>query len=99
MTYFIRTKDNKTIIDIDFFKNETIDDVSSVVDLIGYTETLLSLPKEKLHLFCFDMSQLQEIRGIWFEGFVNKYKDGIKNFAKEFMLMMCEKWDLCFVED
>lgn len=97
MTYFIRNSKNYTIVDIDFFSENN--DVSAVVDIEEYTKFLLSLPENKMVEFSVDMSTLQEIRELWFERYIEIYKDGLKSFCKELMIIVAKKWDLGFVED
>lgn len=96
MTYFLRDAQNRTVVDLDFTK----DDFHVVVCIGTYSEKLfeLTLPMERL-AFVRDMEGIQELRGEWWERALPFGKESIYVFAERRMREVGKKWNLAFVTD
>ena len=99
MTHFLRNSKNKTIIECDVTKV----DLHSATNIQNYSEMLLSLeytnPKRQ---FIEDMSDLDEIRGWWWERQEQDDYESIDKFVEEKFRNFAKKWiflDLSYVTD
>lgn len=94
MTHYLRDSDNKTLVDIE----ASSDDISCVVDVEIFAKHLLLMPTDDLTAeFIEDFSDIQEIRGYYFE--VDQCKTSPDKIAKSHILNLCNKWGFCHVTD
>lgn len=97
MTHFIRTKERKTyntIIECEVYK----DDLSASINLEKYSEELLKLSTDKQSGFIADFTNLNEIRGLWFERYCDDYTD-INKFVQEIFINISNKYDYDYITD
>jgi hypothetical protein len=97
MIHFLRNKNNRNIIECEVYK----DDLSSSVNIENYSSMLLDLyGKGAHHSFISEMSDLDEIRGWWWEQAKSSgdYKS-IDDFVREKFLMVAEHYDLNYITD
>ena len=94
MTHYARTPDNRSLIDIESSQI----DLECVVDIMVYTNILLSMPMESQLKFMEDVYHISEIRGFYFEHPCNKNKTATQ-VAKEELKKFCSRWQFSYVED
>jgi len=97
MVHFLRNKGNETIIECSVYKN----DLSSAVELVSYSNMLIELHNKDLHYpFLKDMSELDDIRGWWWEMAKDSgdYKS-IDDFVKEKYMTVAKKHNLNYITD
>jgi hypothetical protein len=97
MIHFLRNRRNQTIIECEV----STDDLSSATNIENYSMMLIDLHNKDLHYpFINDISQLDEIRGWWWEMAEDsgKYKS-IDDFVKEKFMEVAKKYDLNYVTD
>ena len=97
MTHYIRTKNNATIVDLEEGKY----DFHTAIDIENYSNGLLLLPDDSLKQeFIKDFSFLSELRGVWFEAIEpNNQHKTMREFIKDSLNFVCERWDLCYITD
>jgi hypothetical protein len=96
MTYFLRDAQNRTLVDLDFRKDN---DFSVVICIKEFSEMLMTLHKDDWDEFIADMDGLQELRGTWWEtpGLVKR--ENVKDWTKKALMEVADKWGLYFVVD
>jgi hypothetical protein len=97
MIHFLRNQRNQTIIECEVYN----DDLSTGTNIGNYSMMLIDLHNKDLHYpFINDISQLDEIRGWWWERVKDsgKYKS-IDDFVKEKFIEVAKKYDLNYVTD
>ena len=108
MVLYLRSNDNKTIVDLEITGRTKKDvDISSVVDIKEYTKKFISLfmiDKEEASRFTDEMEYVQEIRGWLFETYLNEVKDNFSynellDMLKSYFKYLAEKYNLFVVED
>ncbi len=92
MIHYLRDRSNNTLVDIDATK----DDIHCVVVIETYSKFLLSLPEGDREQFIFDMGDVQEIRGHYFE---SGYEGPPDDLARGCLTSLTEKWGLWYVTD
>lgn len=105
MTFFIRTKNNNTIIETELFIKDDCVDLSSSISITHYSITLIQKIKENTHnSFISDIESLYELRAWLWEDFLHmknkkdKY-DEVLNAVKEKYKYIANKNNLNFVID
>lgn len=96
MIHFLRTKENKTIIECEVYSN----DLSSAIDIYEYSMFLLNLEADLNEMFVDDINNLNEIRGLWWE----KEKDfgnwkSIDEYVASQYKKIGKEWGLKYVTD
>lgn len=114
MTHFIRTQNNKTILDLEcWVKSEYGNDgkhsfveISASVDIETYSLFLLSIQDPMTQLkFIADMQELSELRGwLWEVYFMVKQNTpeeygAVREEVRKMLRHVCELYDLIYVED
>jgi hypothetical protein len=97
MVHFLRNENNRTIIECEVYK----DDLSAGTNIENYSTMLIDLHNKGLHHpFISDISQLDQIRGWWWEMAKDSgdYKS-IDDFVKEKFMEVAKKYDLNYVTD
>lgn len=95
MIHYLRTSDNRTIISCDVSSK----DLRSAVELETYSRYLLSLPYDK-HEFITQISQLDELRGMWWEMEEDSGKwKNIDEFVAYFYKQVSFELDLLYITD
>lgn len=97
MIHFLRNQKNQTIVECEVYGN----DLSAGTDIENYSVMLIDLHNGDLHYpFINDISQLDEIRGWWWEMAKDsgKYKS-IDDFVKEKFIEVAQKHNLNYVTD
>ncbi len=97
MVHFLRNENNRTIIECEVYK----DDLSAGTSIENYSTMLIDLHNKDLHHpFISDISQLDQIRGWWWEMAKDSgnYKS-IDDFVKEKFMEVAKKYDLNYVTD
>ena len=97
MIHFLRNQRNQTIIECEVYN----DDLSTGTNIENYSMMLIDLHNKDLHYkFISDISQLDEIRGWWWEMAEDSgnYKS-IDDFVKEKFIEVAKKYDLNYVTD
>ncbi len=97
MVHFLRNENNRTIIECEVYK----DDLSAGTNIENYSAMLIELHNKDLHHpFISDISQLDQIRGWWWEMAKDSgnYKS-IDDFVKEKFMEVAKKYDLNYVTD
>jgi hypothetical protein len=97
MIHFLRNQRNQTIIECEVYN----DDLSTGTNIGNYSMMLIDLHNKDLHYpFINDISQLDEIRGWWWERVEDSgnYKS-IDDFVKEKFIEVAKKYDLNYVTD
>ncbi len=97
MVHFLRNESNRTIIECEVYK----DDLSAGTNIENYSAMLIELHNKDLHHpFISDISQLDQIRGWWWEMAKDSgnYKS-IDDFVKEKFMEVAKKYDLNYVTD
>ena len=92
-TYFVRTENNETIIDIEAME----DDISCTVDIEMYTVHLFSLSPLLYAAWMQNIAETQEIRGFYHEN--NQEKLSPPQLAEKWCRKLAEKWDLIWTVD
>ena len=96
MTHYIRTKNNATIVDLEEGKY----DFQVAIDIENYSKGLLLLPDDSLKQeFIKDFSFISELRGGWFEVIEPNNDKTMREFIKDSLNFVCERWDLCYITD
>ena len=110
MVLFLRTKDNKTIIEVEYYVKDEYLEVSSTVDVEIYSNVLISKfvdgdLAEMRSEFISDIASIDEARGwlweVYFMGRKNT-KDEYDEVLKELrntILHVANKYDFIYVED
>lgn len=96
-TYFVRTIDNRTIVDIEATK----DDVHCAIDIFYYTRELfrqMACSFDTGKNFIDNIERASEIRGEYFEQ-VGDNKLSAAELAKIICMKIADEHDLMFVED
>ena len=98
MTYFLRTHDNTTLVDLDFRGNN---DFSCLVLIRPFADMMLSMLRQgrTLDEFVIDMENLQELRGEWWEQAGRKDSSGVHKFCEGRLREIGRKWGLVFLVD
>lgn len=97
MIHFLRNQRNQTIVECEVYGN----DLSAGTDIENYSVMLIDLHNRDLHYpFINDISQLDQIRGWWWEMAKDsgKYKS-IDYFVKEKFIEVAQKHNLNYVTD
>ena len=97
MVHFLRNKINHTIIECEVYK----DDLSSGTNIENFSMMLIDLHDKDLHYpFINDISELDQIRGWWWEMAMDSgdYKS-IDDFVKEKFMEVAQKHNLNYVTD
>ena len=97
MIHYLRNQRNQTIIECEVYN----DDLSTVTNIENYSMMLIDLHNKDLHYpFINDISQLDEIRGLWWEiaEGSGKYKS-INDFVKEKFIEVSQKYNFNYVTD
>ncbi len=95
MTHFLRTNNNETVVDIE----TTDDDIRTVIDIKEYSKLLLSLDSSSCVDNCInDFSQLQDIRGLWFE-MVNVMNITPQKFVEQVLRNYAAIYGLFYIVD
>jgi hypothetical protein len=97
MIHFLRNQRNQTIIECEVYN----DDLSAGTNIGNYSMMLIDLHNKDLHYpFINDISQLDEIKGWWWERVKDSgnYKS-IDDFVKEKFIEVAKKYDLNYVTD
>lgn len=97
MVHFLRNDKNRTIIECEVYN----DDLSSSTNIEEYSKMLLDLHRKDLHyMFIQAISDLDEIRGWWWEqGSESDDYESIDAFVKEKFLSVAKKFKLNYVTD
>jgi hypothetical protein len=97
MVHFLRNDKNRTIIECEVYK----DDLSSSTNIEEYSKMLLDLHHKDLHyIFIQSISDLDEIRGWWWEQAVDSGDyESMDDFVKEKFLSVAKKFKLNYVTD
>jgi hypothetical protein len=96
MTHYIRTKNNATIVDLEEGKY----DFQVAIDIENYSKGLLLLPDNSLKQeFIKDFSFISELREVWFEVIEPHNDKTMREFIKDSLNFVCERWDLCYITD
>jgi hypothetical protein len=93
MVHFLRNSENRTIIECEVYDN----DLHSATNIENYSKMLLYLGKFKFlsqNLFITDISNLDEIRGWWFESQIQDEYESIDKFIEEKFMKVADKWSL-----
>jgi len=96
MTYYLRDKNNKTLVDIEATFQQDGPDLSVVVVINNYSEFLLASKNQQQVINDFD--EISELRGLWFEREFGNWPD-INEFIKDYLHKFAEKYDLIVVTD
>lgn len=105
MTLFLRDKNNQTVLDVDFYKNEGALELSAVVCIIPYSRLLLSLDSNMQYEAMVYFEALQELRGwlweTWFMGRRNTADeyDAVLKDLREQLKDVAQKYGLWYTED
>jgi len=99
MIHYLRTSQNRTIIECEVTK----EDLGSSVHILEYSRMLLNLNeanKGYAKSFLNDIDSLSEIRGLWWE----REKDfgdwkSTEEFVKSRFTEVSEKWGLSYITD
>jgi len=97
MIHFLRNQRNQTIVECEVYGN----DLSAGTDIENYSVMLIDLHNRDLHYpFINDISQLDEIRGWWWEMAKDsgEYKS-IDDFVKDKFIEVAQKHNLNYVTD
>lgn len=109
MTLFIRTKDNRTLVDIEVPSNKF--DIRSAINIEEYSKVLIHYVKNepcKVDIFIKAIDEFSEIRGWLWEMYIHtlpksrpteEYCIMIRDEVKKRMKEVCTTFDLSFVED
>ena len=97
MIHFLRNDKNRTIIECEVYN----DDLSSSTNIEEYSKMLLDLHHKDLHyMFIQAISDLDEIRGWWWEqGNESDDYESIDDFVKEKFMSVAKKFKLNYVTD
>ena len=93
MTHYLRNNDNKTVVDV----QTTQVDIRCVIVIKEYSALLLAFGFGDPYEFIDDMSQLQELRGEWFEN--PNQKETPDEFVEKRLKAIAEKWDMVYATD
>lgn len=102
MTLFLRTKDGKTIIDMELWtksmpenKDHTYHEISCSIDIKNYSEKLIELHNKDCHYqFIEAIDHLSEVRRwLWEFYFMNKKNDGSDENYKKILGILRKKLD------
>lgn len=108
MILFLRSKNNKTIVDMELTGKDQKDiNISCVVDIDEYTKKfveLFTLDKDKAYKFSEEMSFVQEIRGWLFEYYLietrnNFSYENLLTILRMYLRKIASIYDLITVED
>lgn len=97
MIHFLRNDKNRTIIECEVYN----DDLSASTNIEEYSKILIDLHNKDLHHpFIQAISDLDEIRGWWWEQAKSsgEYKS-IDDFVKEKFLIVANKYKLSYITD
>jgi hypothetical protein len=96
MTHYIRTKNNATIVDLEEGKY----DFHTTINIENYSRGLLLLPDDSLKQeFIKDFSFISELRGVWFEVITPNNDKTMREFIKDSLNFVCERWGLYYITD
>ncbi len=93
MIHFLRNHRGHTLVDCE----ATPDDISCVVDIETFSDYLLGLDPEEQTPFIRDMSDVQEIRGLYHE--VIGAKRTPDEVATGYLTKLADRWNLSYVTD
>lgn len=99
MTYYLRDKNNKTLVDIEVKCNKNLplnSDLSVAVVINNYSEFLLASKNQQQVINDFD--EISELRGLWFEQKCGEWEN-INEFTNNYLHKFVEKYDLIVVMD
>lgn len=95
MVHFLRTTDNRTIIECEVYNN----DLSAAVNIHEYSKMLIDLHNKDLHHpFIKTMSDLSEIRGWWWEMARTSYSS-IDEFVADQFKQVAIEYNLNYITD
>ena len=102
MTHFLRNEQNRTIIECEVYNN----DLSAATNIGEYSKMLLDINKKGYvststpEIFIQSISDLDEIRGWWWEGAEDSGNyTSIDDFVKEKFMKVAEEFELAYVTD
>lgn len=102
MIHFLRNEKNRTIIECEVYKN----DLSAATNIEEYSKMLLGINKKgytstsTTEIFIQSISDLNEIRGWWWEGGEDSgIYTSIDEFVKEKFMEVAEEFGLNYVTD
>lgn len=112
MTLFVRNEQNKTIVDIEIFKEKDGDyeyiEISSSVMIREYTDELMTMvgnENDRVEQFIDDIEFLSELRGWLWEVYFNGQKSDVSKYnevvskVKEMLNDITERHNLLWVQD
>ena len=104
MTHYLRTQNNKTVVDVETSWPSGGDgNIQSVVIIEEYTKILLSTNQTRLagrQKQCIeDFTNLQNLRGEWFETPLAEMKESPDEFVTRRFREIGKRWDLHHVTD
>ena len=97
MIHFLRNEINRTIVECEVYN----DDLSASTNIENYSMMLIDLHNKDLHYpFIGAISQLDQIRGWWWEGAEDSGDyESIDEFVKEKFMAVAKKYNLNYVTD
>lgn len=104
MTFFIRTKNKKNIVEVEYFFDGGFLQINAIVNILFYSDYLLFLCESDAELayeFITDIKSLNELRNWIFTGRTNQkdeYLEVLKELRNKFTTV-ANKYDLIFAED
>lgn len=109
MTFFIRTKDNNVIADVEIFVDKSTSnvDVGIAINIKNYSTLLIEADGVQRQEIIQQFHALSELRGWLFEVFLPAYKEwslqetknAVAANVRKGMKEICDKLDLWFVEE
>jgi len=91
MIHYLRTKNNRTIIECEVTHN----DLHSYIDVEQYSKILIE--SDKKNVIVWDFDELHNIRRIWFEN--EDDSTGINDFVSNEYRRVAKKYDLNYITD
>jgi hypothetical protein len=75
-------------------------DFQIAIDIENYSKGLLLLPDDSLKQeFIKDFSFISELRGVWFEVITPNNDKTMREFIKDSLNFVCERWGLYYITD
>ena len=108
MVLYLRTEDNKTLVDIELTGSTKKEiDISIAIDIKEYTKKFVSLflvDKDKAYKFADELNYIQELRGWLFESYLTEVRDSFSysdllELLREYLQSVAETYNLFTVED